>query len=57
MAILETIILITKMVLRINISIGFENITCRGKEKCFRGCENPRLAFISMNIGLKFSIF
>ena len=33
MVILETNIFITKIVFRINILIGFENITCRGKEK------------------------
>ena len=33
MVILVTNIFITKIVLKINILIGFENITCRGKEK------------------------
>ena len=33
MVILETNIFITKIVFRINVLIGFENIECRGKEK------------------------
>ena len=57
MVILETNMFITKIVFKINILIGFENIECRGKEKCHRGCTNLRSAFISVNIGLKFEVF
>ena len=33
MVVFETNIFITKIVFRINVLIGFENIECRGKEK------------------------
>ena len=47
MVILENNIFITKIVFRINILIGFENIECRGKEKM-----PPRLCKSEVNLYL-----
>ena len=47
MVILETNIFITKIVFRINILIGFENITCRGKDKM-----PPRLLKLEVSLYL-----
>ena len=48
MVILETNIFITKIVFRINILIGFDNITCRGKEKnALRLCKSEVSLYLS----------